>query len=523
VAVRRLLALVLVWCATAAPGPAKVRLPDGAERAVGSMSAGQLHAMVETLASDAFAGRGVGHEGNRTAEQFIARTFEENGVPAGAADGTYFQSVELYRPALAGDSQLTIEDASGKRVVGYSVGADFYPLPETGDRRVRAPLVLAGYGISAPDVHHDDYARLNARGAIVVVRDGAPEKLQTSHISEEQRLELTSLERKLKDAEVHGAAGVLIVRSYMSELSSVWPDHPSVRSSSYRLTSDLRLHPAPVAAISSKAAEPIVHALEARESLVGVLAPGLAVEPVTVHNVLGLIEGRDPARLGEMVVVGAHMDHDGIDAEGHIYNGADDNASGTAAVIAAAAALARAAAAGDRPARAVLFALWNGEEKGSLGAERFVDGPEPRRKVIANLNLDMVGRDEDIPDPSDWRFNGLPKTDAASNRNTLHLLGYSYTPDLAGSVLEANEVEGLTIREDYDSGAQNLLQRSDQWPFLARGIPAVFLTSGLHPDYHTPDDDTERIDFVKLERVARLTARAAWIVAEGPAPQIRRK
>jgi Zn-dependent M28 family amino/carboxypeptidase len=256
---------------------------------------------------------------------------------------------------------------------------------------------------------------------------------------------------------------------------------------------------------------------------VAVFTPGLAVERVTVHNVLGLIEGRDAALRGEMIVVGAHMDHDGIDADGHIYNGADDNASGTAAVMSAAAALARAASAGDRPARAMLFALWNGEEKGSLGAERFVDAPEPRRKVIANLNLDMVGRDEDIPDPSDWRFNGLPKTDAASNRNTLHMLGYSYTPDLAASVLEANAPVGLTIREDYDRGAQNLLQRSDHWPFLAHGIPAVFLTTGLHPDYHTPQDDTDRLDFAKLERVARLAARAAWIVAEGPAPQIRRR
>jgi len=522
--VRRLLALVLFWMATATPGPAAVRLPDAAERAVGSMSPQQLHAVVETLASDGFAGRGVGHEGNRAAEEFIARTLEQNGVPPGAADGTYFQSVELYEPTLSADARLAIEDARGNRVATYTAGPDFYPLPETGDRVVRAPLLLAGYGISAPDLHHDDYARLDVNGAIVLVRDGAPEKLQTStHIPEEQRLELTSLERKMHDAEAHGAAGVLIVRSYTPELRSVWPDHPSVRASSYRLLSDLRLHPAPVGAIADKAALPIVRALEARESMSAVFTPGLIAERVIVHNVLALIEGRDPAHRDEMIVLGAHMDHDAIDAEGHIYNGADDNASGTAAVMSAAAALARAAAAGDRPARAVLFALWNGEEKGSLGAERFVDAPEPHRRVIANVNLDMVGRDEDIPDPADWRFNGLPKTDAASNRNTLHLLGYSYTPDLAGAVLEANGPVGLTIREDYDRGAQNLLQRSDQWPFLAHGIPAVFLTTGLHPDYHTPQDDTDRIDFAKLERVARLAARAAWIVAEGDAPQIRHR
>jgi len=87
-------------------------------------------------------------------------------------------------------------------------------------------------------------------------------------------------------------------------------------------------------------------------------------------------------------------------------------------------------------------------------------------------------------------------------------------------VQQANAAIGLTLKEDYDVGAQNLLERSDQWPFLRRGIPAVFLTTGLHPDYHTPDDDTARIDFGKLERIARLAARTAWLVADGKAPRI---
>jgi Zn-dependent M28 family amino/carboxypeptidase len=228
------------------------------------------------------------------------------------------------------------------------------------------------------------------------------------------------------------------------------------------------------------------------------------VEPLRIHNVLGIVEGRDGRHRDEVVVVGAHLDHDGIDEDGQIYPGADDNASGTAAVMAAAAAFAQAAAHGERPARAVLFALWNAEEKG------------------ANINLDMVGRREEVPDPEDWRFSGFPKIDAASSANTLHVLGYSYTPELAADIRRANAVVGLALKEDYDVGAQGLLHRSDQWPFLRRGIPAVFLTTGLHPDYHTPSDEPARIDFGKLERVARLAARAAWIVADGKAPRMTR-
>jgi Zn-dependent M28 family amino/carboxypeptidase len=102
--------------------------------------------------------------------------------------------------------------------------------------------------------------------------------------------------------------------------------------------------------------------------------------------------------------------------------------------------------------------------------------------------------------------------------NTLHVLGYSYSPDLAAELRDANGAVGLQLLEDYDVGAQDLLKRSDNWPFVTHGIPALFLTTGLHPDYHTPDDDSGRIDFDKLARVARLAARAAWIVADGPAP-----
>jgi Zn-dependent M28 family amino/carboxypeptidase len=163
--------------------------------------------------------------------------------------------------------------------------------------------------------------------------------------------------------------------------------------------------------------------------------------------------------------------------------------------------------------------LWNGEEKGSLGAEHYVRHPAPARRVIANINLDMVGREEEIPDPDNPRFRGFRKTSAAQNTNVVHLLGYTYSPDLAAMAQRANDAIRLTIKEDYDRGAQSLVRRSDNWPFLARGVPAVFLTTGLHPDYHTPDDDTERIDFAKLERITELAARLAWMAADGEPPR----
>jgi len=468
--------------------PASARLPPAAARALDGVTADELHRVVATLAGDDFRGRGVGDEGNRKAEAFICATLLAAHVTPAGDDGSCYQPVDVYHPALGWRAHLTVADERGTVVVDLAAGPDFYPLPETGDHSVTARLLPAAREV------RDAIALVESRGNAESDEAGQ------------------ALARR--------ARGALIVGRDLAGVHTVWPEHPSLRSTSYRLLSALRAQPGPIAAISETAAGPIEEALRDGRVLTATLTPDLTVAPIRIHNVLGLVEGREARRRGELVVLGAHLDHDGIDENGRIYNGADDNASGTAAVLAAAAAFAQAAAAGDRPARPVLFALWNGEEKGELGAEAFLTVAPSGRHIVANVNLDMVGRHEEVPDPEDWRFSGFPKTDPASSANTLHVLGYSYSPSLAADVQQANAAIGLTLKEDYDVGAQNLLERSDQWPFLRRGIPAVFLTTGLHPDYHTPDDDTARIDFGKLERIARLAARTAWLVADGKAPRI---
>lgn len=510
-ALRRTAALAIAWLALAAPGPLSSRLPDAAVRAVDRVTPEALRSHVATLASDEFGGRGVGEPGNRAAEEYICKALQDSGVTPAGVDASCYQPVAVYRPTpgTAATFSASFEDKSP--TVALTVAEDFYPLPDGGNATVTGPLVFGGHGIVAADRHHDDYAGKDARDAIVLVLDGAPGELRGSG----------TLQQKIEQAAAHGARGLLVVTDHLSDHSMAWPDK-SASPPVYRLLSEWQ-KALPVAALTERAVRPIRRALDAGVRVTGTLTPALPAEPVTMRNVLGLIEGRDPARRGEMVVVGAHMDHDGTDPQGRIFNGADDNASGTAAVLAAAAAFGRAAADGERPARAVLFALWNGEEKGSLGAEAFVESPQPARRVIANLNLDMVGRHEEILDPGNWRFAGLPKVQASASVNTLHVLGYTLTPDLAAELRDANGAVGLTLLEDYDVGAQDLLKRSDNWPFVEHGIPALFLTTGLHPDYHTPDDDTARIDFGKLAKVAQLAARAAWIVADGPAPALKKR
>ena len=493
------------------------RLPSLADSAIQQITAAELRRHVAVLASDRLAGRAVGHAGNREAEQYIAGAFRDAGIVPVVPD--YLQPVAVYQPRLGPDARLTIAAGAESALSDLRAGSDFYPLPVSGDRPADGRMLFAGHGISAPGSQHDDYATIDARGAIVLVLADAPDRLRNlPSLSNEEEADLASVDRKVADARARGAAGLLIVRRHMADARAVWPETSSARSASYRLLAPMRAEPLAVAAISVSAAAPVRKAIEAGRAVTARLTPGVEATPVMMHNVLAIVEGRQPS--SEMVVVGAHLDHDGVDEAGRIYNGADDNASGTAAVMTIASAFARAAARGERPARAVVFALWNGEEKGSLGAEYYVGAPVPARRVIANLNLDMVGRAEEIPDPDDARYHGFARTGAGQNSNVVHLLGYSYSPDLARIVQQANDTIALTIRERYDEGSQGLLRRSDNWPFLERGIPAVFFTTGLHPDYHTPEDDTERIDFAKLERIAELAGRAAWMTADGDAPRI---
>jgi hypothetical protein len=514
----RLLALIVVTTGTVAALPAQTpTLPPAADQAIRHITAEELRGHVEALASDEMAGRVVGHRGNERAVQYVAQAFRRAGT-APAAD-TYFQAVELYRTALGSDSRLTIGEGlktlalpgqssprssdpgdSQMPLVDTTPGTSFYPLPESSDATVSGPLVFAGHGISARALRHDDYSRRNVRGAIVLVHDDAPDELRRrSGATDGERLQLATLDRKIADAQAHGAIGVIVIRNHTLDVQMVWVPPSSPRAATYRPHAKVRSTPMAVAVISERAAEPVLRALHAKSPLAATLRPGVVIQPVTAHNVIAMLE---PARGSEeIVVVGAHLDHDGVDESGRIYNGADDNASGTAAVLAMAAALTKASGTGPRPRRRIIFALWNAEEKGSLGSEAFAAAPRPTGRIIANINLDMIGRGE--------------------NANVVHMLGYSHSPDFAALARRANEPIGLTIKEEYDRDAQGLLQRSDNWPFLKRAIPALFFTTGLHPDYHTPDDDVEKIDFAKLERITELVSRLAWLVADGEPPRFR--
>ncbi len=228
------------------------------------------------------------------------------------------------------------------------------------------------------------------------------------------------------------------------------------------------------------------------------------------------IEGSDPTLKNEWVIVSAHFDHQGADGN-QIFNGADDNGSGTVALLEIADAYARAAQAGHRPKRSVLFAAWNSEERGLLGAWAYTEHPlAPLSSIAAVLNMDMIGRNEEIPVGGGPRFGGLEPQTAASNENTVNVGGLRWAADLGAPLEAADKGIGLTLKTSYDNNASNLVRRSDQWPFLQHGVPAVEFFTGLHPDYHTVYDRPEKINYPKLEKIARLVHQASWELANQP-------
>jgi Zn-dependent M28 family amino/carboxypeptidase len=166
----------------------------------------------------------------------------------------------------------------------------------------------------------------------------------------------------------------------------------------------------------------------------------------------------------------------------------------------------------------VLFASFNSEERGLLGSWAFVENPParvPLKDVVAVLNMDMIGRDEEVPESAGPKFRGLPPQTAESNRDAFTLLGSSRSRDLTAAIEKSNAAGGygLKIKTGMDNNISNLLRRSDHWPFLQQGIPAVWFHTGLHPDYHTAGDRPEKIRYDKMERIARLVHQASWDLA----------
>lgn len=494
------------------------------------------------LGSDALQGRLTNTPGNQVATEWVKSRFERMGL-APATPG-YFQNYNLMTMTLGPNNGLELNG------VPVAHGEGYYTQRFSATATAGGNVVFAGFGITAPDLGYDDYQSDAVKGAIVLVIDHEPgERDEKSRFDGVVTSDLSAGFRKAQAAQAHGAAGILFVSDVHNHpggganltARTAWPETPS-RLGSYTLETWMKSITIPAAQISAEMAaslikstgrtlEDLAKSSETASGIAPIRLTGATAKitasvtrtPVPDRNVLAMIEGSDPALKNEWVVVSAHVDHDGVNGA-QIMNGADDDGSGTVGLVAIAEAYAAAAKAGRAPKRSVLFAAFNSEERGLLGAWAYTEQPTvPLNKIVAVLNMDMIGRNEEVPEPAPvapgarggggGRFNGLDPQTAESNANALNIIGAVRSPDLKAAIDAGNAAQKLLIRYRYDNNASQLMRRSDQWPFIQHGIPGVWVFTGLHPDYHTPQDRPEKINYVKMEKIARLVYQTSWDLA----------
>jgi Zn-dependent M28 family amino/carboxypeptidase len=532
----RLAAVLLVLLI--APLAAQQRAPQN-----DSIRQADLRADLFFLAGDSMRGRLTDTEENRAAADFIRSRFERMGLEPAAPQRSYFQNYNLMTATVGEENTLDVvaDDRAARRL---RLGQEFYAHRVSASGHASGPVVFVGFGISAPHLQYDDYNG-DVKGKIVLALDHEPgERDPKSPFDGVVTSEPSTPWRKALAAQEKGAIAVLFVSdvhnhagaaNFESTARNYWPATPP-RIKSYTLAAWAdRIH-IPIAQVSPALAaslvagtgqsfEDLAKSAETTRGTTPLALPGARVELHTSvdrhivpdRNVVALVEGSDPRLENEWVIVSAHFDHDGVNGT-QILNGADDNGSGTVALIEIAEAYALAAKEGHRPRRTVLFAAWNSEERGLLGAWAYTEQPlAPLSSIAAVLNMDMIGRNEEVQAGGGARFNGLEVQTAESNNNAVNMMGFSRAADLAAAVDKANAGIGLELKKRYDNNSSNLVRRSDQWPFLQRGVAALGFMTGLHPDYHTQYDRPEKINYAKMEKIARLIHQASWDIANADA------
>jgi hypothetical protein len=414
---------------------------------------------IRTLASDRFQGRQTGWKGGTASEQWMAEQIENLGLEPGGTDG-YFQLFTLLNSQEKSASITLLDSPFGK--IHFVYGDDFTLITNSGSGKVQAEAVIVGHGISKPDKGWDDYGDADVRGKIVVIlRDKPPVDADWD--------EENSRNYTVNEAYVRGAKAVLYlqgerpiqggaiqIKSYHSDLPSFYVRQRVVDllllNTGWNLNSyKKQLEKEPKVLFTGKRVE-ISAKVRTDSEAVG-------------RNVMGWVRGSDPELSKEVIVVGAHLDHVGINGEGIIYNGADDNASGSAVVL----ELASCFASNPRPKRSILFQWYAAEESGLIGSKYWVDHPTTDvENVVAMLNFDMEGRGD----------------------GKVGIGGGEFYPDVWSAFIAALD----TSLQNKVIAHRSWRGGSDQTSFLQKDIPAYpFYTHGSHPLYHVLDDDAQWI------------------------------
>lgn len=492
-----------------------------------TITAGDLSEYLHVLASDSLEGRATGEPGQKKAAAYMAAKFKEFGVAPGAMLNNspgYFQQFELVRKEwqevylkVNGEKKIFLDDF-------YAYGDVSFP------EEIKAPVVFAGYGIDSEK--YSDYPEaLDVKDKLVIVMNGEPMAEGKSLVTGDSTMSSWAFDwrKKAGTAMAKGAKAVLMIvgktdkeytdrlallkhhiaqpslgftykqkpgsaffvsLSLAAEMMGVTPDK-LIRHLHHRSLTMVK----PNKAGKKKAQNPV----KLKPASVS-LKCAVKATRLTTENVLGYIEGSDKKE--EVIVLTAHYDHLGKEGD-HIYYGADDDGSGTAALMEIAQAFAQAKKEGHGPRRSVLIMPVTAEEKGLMGSEYYSDHPVyPLKNTVANLNIDMIGR-----------LDSMHK----DNPDYVYLIG---TNRLSTELHDVSEMANRTytnLQLDYSFNSFNdpnrFYYRSDHYNFAKHNIPVIFYFNGVHEDYHKPTDTVDKIIFPKVAKITQLVFYTTWELA----------
>lgn len=479
-----------------------------------SITIEDLRGRLQVLAADSMEGRETGKLGQKKAATYIKQQLESFEIGPLESLGGYFQPYTI---------NVTYPDT-----VMLMMGADTFRLLEDiyyfnlQDMQLKTDeLIYLGYGIHS--VGYSDYAGVGVNGKVLMVSGGEPMRGDVALVSGEATTTewTTDWRKKIVEAEQRGAKALLVIDNRFA--SSVVQLGRYIKRPTMDVTGKTEPSTMPVVFISSQLADTILkkgHVKKGHSSLEEAIAKkGKTIhkelqvkmtlhvkrnkEKLQAENVLGYIEGTDLKE--ELVVVSSHYDHLGM-KDGDIFNGADDDGSGTTALLEMAQAFALAKQKGQGPRRSILFCAFSGEEKGLLGSEYYANNPIfSLKKTMANLNIDMIGR-------IDKRH--------APDSNYVYLIGADKISQDLHDISEQTNATYTQLELDYtyndEQDPNRFYYRSDHYNFAKNNVPVIFYFTGVHEDYHKPTDTVDKIQFAKMKRIVDLIFFTAWELANRP-------
>lgn len=529
------LAMLMAAACHQTPAPQVFQHSKEIEAALATISGAGVRSHMEVLAADGMQGREADTSGFRDAAAYVARHLQEAGLDPLGDDGTYFQEVDFLETRLvAGSASLTLHRDDVSETLRF--GEDFIRFGGFGavDESVTAPLVFVGFGITAPEYCHDDFAGVDIAGKILVVLTGAP-----PHFANDQRAFYSSSVGKQVRAVDLDAVGILTIRTPVDRERLSWPRmlaaagspdmrwidaHGTPRDAYPELSGDAMLSDSGAERLFALAGRELPLLFEQHGAgKTGSFDLGVSAtvsrkseqRRVSSPNVLGLLRGSDHRLRDEYLIYSAHLDHLGTLTSGdedEIHNGAYDNAAGVASVLEIARAMARMKKA---PRRSIIFSALTAEEMGLQGSDYLAHNmPVPIRQVVANINIDMP-------------FLGFPIADIEG-------LGVEHST-LQGALERATAQLGLALTPDPLPELVRLI-RSDQFSFVKQGVPGLNLKPGttssdpsidgavmhkafLRDHYHGPSDDLS-LPYSEsgAERFVRAALMLGLIVANDDEP-----